>query len=87
MHDEQYFTDPETFNPDHFFVTENTHTNEHMHKLNSFRPDDPSTLVFGFGRRHALLLHNVIRSAFTNCQSSLESVLDDSWQMQTRGSL
>ena len=61
MRDEQYFPDPETFNPDRFLLKADVNDNKHVHKLNKFGPNDPSTLVFGFGRRCVCLLMRMMR--------------------------
>lgn len=55
MHDERYFPDPDTFNPDrHLTSTTDVSNNKNMHHLNTFRPDDPSSILFGFGRRRVV---------------------------------
>lgn len=49
--DEQYFPEPETFNPGRFLIVANEKESKYVHKLNKFISSDPSTFVFGFGRR------------------------------------
>ena len=51
MRDERYFSNSNTFDPDRFLVNASVHTDKHVHKLNTFGPNDPSCIAFGFGRR------------------------------------
>ena len=51
MHDERYFPDADVFNPDRHMSRKHVSQNKNVHQLNTFRPDDPSNLLFGFGRR------------------------------------
>ena len=49
MHDEQYYPDPYTFNPDRYLQV--SPLGSTVRGDASFAPDDPASLVFGFGRR------------------------------------
>ena len=49
-YDEEFFPKPDIFNPDRFLSIV-TNENEKVHPLNTFRPNDPAALIFGFGRR------------------------------------
>ena len=51
MRDEKYFPNSEIFDPDRYSSKAAESDNKHVHRLNVFRPDDPSSLLFGFGRR------------------------------------
>lgn len=56
MRDERYFGDAETFNPDRYLAGNNKNYKFGVDALRQFSPDDPSSLVFGFGRRYATYL-------------------------------
>ena len=51
MRDERYFTDPEAFVPERHLQGVDHAKEENEEALSSFKPEDPSSIVFGFGRR------------------------------------
>lgn len=64
LHDERYFPCADVFNPDRYISKEQASRNKNVHQLNTFKPDDPSNLTFGFGRRSVaaltLLLYEIV---------------------------
>ena len=55
MHDPHYFPEPNTFNPERFREKVEKLEGNAIHSLNGLDKDDPSAIVFGFGRRQVKL--------------------------------
>ena len=51
MHDPSYFSEPEAFNPERFREKVEKLEGNSLKVLNGLDKDDPSAIVFGFGRR------------------------------------
>lgn len=58
MRDERYFPSPDEFKPERFLKMVEE-TDDRLKSLNGFYPNDPSSLVFGFGRRYTLFCHSL----------------------------
>ena len=67
-HDERHFPEPLSFKPERHLRKVQSQTKE-TNGLNSFDPADPSTLVFGFGRRLVLELRLGFVSRLTHKSS------------------
>lgn len=51
MRNERHFKEPYKFDPDRFLVRPENPESDSVHPLSTFKPDDPRSLCFGFGRR------------------------------------
>ena len=71
--DERYFPDPDVFRPERFFGKVEG-MKDTLHGLNGFSSDDPSSLIFGFGRRYVLTVRKEIVQGNLNLMISSEFV-------------
>ena len=51
FHDSRYFPEPDSFNPERFREKVEKLEGDSLQVLNGLDKDDPSAIVFGFGRR------------------------------------
>ena len=53
MHDSKYFSEPEEFKPERFRQKIAELQGNNLQVLSRLDKDDPSAVIFGFGRRYA----------------------------------
>ena len=85
MRDPHYFSEPETFNPERFRRKVEKLEGNSLHALNGLDKDDPSSIVFGFGRRCVESIVVERRECSLFLTSVLESALDDTSSTRVYG--
>lgn len=89
MRNECFFSNPDVFDPNRFLgALQGNEVNISVHPLNIYSAANPSSMVFGFGRRFVIVINDNKSSSYSTMLPSLlpESALVDSSLMRAHGS-